>query len=220
MRLIYKSFLPLILLAVLGFVWSVPITNAGGWADFFATSDPAALYFHLFQLAGLTAFTLIAFQILTGPYMKLWETVYGKNFYKFHAYEGLFASLFALLHPSLLLISLWLSDVSYWEFMQGYPKTIYFGPAALFLLIITVSTAASAVLLNQPRFQGWWHRLHLANYLVFLFVFIHSLLNGSDLLRPDSPLRPLWWIFFVAMLVGFIYRRIIRPRTEGDSGLS
>lgn len=219
MRRLLQFFFPILSLAILGFVWSVPIQNAGGWTTYWTIADPSAFIYRLFQLAGLTAFTLVSLQILTGPYMKFWEHLYGPRFYKFHAYEGLFALLFALLHPSLLLVSLNLQKVSYFDFVTTLPYQFYFGPFALLLMVTTVSTAALTILFGRPAFQKSWHWIHLANYGVFLLVFFHSISIGSDVASPTSTLRPLWWLFLAGMIVGLLYRRVYRVITEKDAGL-
>ena len=222
MRRIFRKFLkfalPFLAGAILGYVWSVSISPNGGLAATFvggATSDTYAL----FRLAGLTAFVLVGLQVITGPFMQFLTNLYGARFRNFHMYSGLFTFLFALLHPSLLLVYLFLSDVNYFEFVGQfgpfiYPHTyaigvgVYFGQAALLLMVVTVSTAAMANLFRRPRFASSWRWIHLANYAIFFLVFTHSLKIGTDVSPPDSPLRPLWWIFFASAVVGLVYRRI------------
>ncbi len=211
---------PLIALDLLIIVWSVPIANAGGWAAFWESTDLAALTYRLFQLAGLTAFTLVSFQVLTGPYLKLWEKLYGPQFYRFHAFEGIFALLFALLHPSLLLVSLAYQKISLFTFIKAFPIQYYFGPLALTLMLVTVTTAALTILRKVPRFAKTWHWLHLLNYAVFVLAYFHSLTIGSDLVSPTSQLRPLWNFFLIGLVVGLIYRRIYRVVQEKDHGLA
>jgi len=210
MRTLLKLLLPAVGAGLLAYTWSVSIAANGGFAATFGVAG-AALAFNLFRLAGLTAFTLVSFQVLTGPYMAFWERLYGKNFYRFHAYEGLFALFFALLHPILLYGYLFASDLGPLEFAKGYPFTYYFGPLALLTMVITVSTAASAVLLNHQFFQKRWHFIHLANYLVFLLVFFHSLTIGTDVAPATSALRALWWFYFAGMVVGLAYHRAYLP---------
>lgn len=193
--------------AVLFLEWSLAARADSGLAGTSSPGHPAALLYKLVRLAGLTAFTLVAFQVLTGPYMDLWESLYGTGFYRIHAYEGLGALVVALLHPALLLIFLDSSRTTLSSFTPGLPLRFYLGPLALLLMLATVSTAALAVLLNRPRFKTIWHTIHLANYAVFIFILLHSIAVGTDLASPRSPLRFLWLLFFLAMLVGFLRRR-------------
>lgn len=209
-----KNLLRILFLAIafglLTFTWSAAIHGNGGFAATFAVGGTGLAY-NLFRLAGLTAFSLVSFQVLTGPYMAFWERLYGQGFYRFHAYEGLVALLFSLLHPTLLYGYLFVSGIGIFEFAAGYPFTYYFGPLALLIMIITVSTAASAVLLNRPLFRNRWRLIHIANYLVFLLVFFHSLTIGTDVAPATSALRPLWWFYFAGMIVGLAYRRVYLP---------
>ncbi len=198
---------PTIAILIVLFEWSFSVRANGGLAASFSPGNPAALFYKLFRLAGLGAFTLVAFQVLTGPCMKFWEALYGTSFYRFHAYEGLFALLIALIHPGLLLLSLACSRTSLSRFTLNIPFQFYFGPLALLLMIVTVSTAGLAVILERPRFKKGWHAIHLANYAAFILAFFHSVTIGTDLTSPRTPLRPMWVLFFIAMVMGFLYRR-------------
>jgi predicted ferric reductase len=204
---VLRILFPAIAILIVLFEWSFSARANGGVAATFFPESPAALFYKLFRLAGLTAFTLVAFQVLTGPYMKFWEALYGTRFYRFHAYEGLSALLFALLHPSLLFLYLACSKTSLSTFTENIPFQFYFGPLALLVMLVTVSTAGLAVLLDRPRFKKVWHAIHFANYAVFSLVLLHSLTIGTDLTSPKSPLRPMWMLFFIAMVMGFLYRR-------------
>jgi predicted ferric reductase len=219
-RRVFQLIPIVIALAILAFVWSVPITSAGGWLSFWDNSHPADLTYRLFQLAGLTAFTLIGLQVATGPFMTLWGRLYGPGFYKFHAIQGLAVLLFALLHPLLLGAYLIMKQIDYSEFAAQYPWQLSLGPIALALLLMTIPTAASAVLWNKPYFRRRWHWIHLLNYLVFLTAFLHSISIGSDVSPSDSQLRPLWWTFFVIWIFAGLYRRVFRVVKEKSHGLS
>ena len=198
---------PTIAILIVLFEWSFSVRANGGLAATFSPGNPAALFYKLFRLAGLAAFTLVTFQVLTGPSMKFWQALYGTGFYRFHAYEGLLALLIGLLHPGLLLLSLACSKTSLSRFTQNIPFQFYFGPLALLLMLVTVSTAWLTVILERPRFEKGWHAIHLANYAVFILAFLHSVTIGTDLTSPKNPLRPMWVLFFIAMIMGFLYRR-------------
>ena len=188
------------------FLWSVSIGNNGGLSATFAAGDPAQFAYQLFKLAGLTAFFLVSLQIATGPFNHLWKELYGPNFNRYHQYQGLVAFCFAWLHPLLLLFYWLYSKTNPLTFASGFTFHYYFGPAALLLLTVTVATAALTHLLRQTRFRGSWRVIHYLNYLVFLLVFFHSLNVGSDL-EVSSPLRPIWWGFFLVWLLGLGYQR-------------
>ena len=204
---VLRILFPAMAVLVALFEWSYSVRANGGLDATFSPANPAALFYRLSRLAALAAFSLVAFQILTGPCMKLWEALYGAGFYRFHACEGLLALLTVLLHPSLLFMSLAYSKTSLSSFTRDMPFQFYFGPLALLLMLVTVSTAGLAVILKRPRFKKGWHAIHLANYAAFILAFFHSVTIGTDLTSPRSPLRPLWVLFFIAMVTGFFYRR-------------
>ena len=207
MKSFLKIFFPVVGAGLLAFILSVSIRANGGLAATF-TASGFAFGFNLFKLAGLTAFTLVGFQVLTGPFMQFWTWLYGPAFYRIHGFMGVFALAFSILHPVILYWALIASGIGIIEFSKSYGAAYYLGPAALLLMIVTVSTAASAVFLHKPLFQKHWRWIHYANYIIFLLVFIHSLRIGSDVAPADSPLRPVWWLFFLGMIAGLVYRRV------------
>jgi len=217
MKSILKFLFPLIAVALLLYIWSVSIQNNGGLNATFASGNTEALIYNIFKLAGLTAFTLVGFQVLTGPYMKFWEKLYGSKFYKFHAFEGIFTLIFAISHPILLLTFLKVSQIT----LPQFSGALTLGLIAIILMFITVSTAVSSVLLNRPSFMKKWHFIHLLNYVVFILVFAHSMTIGTDVSPAGSPLRIIWMFFFVGMLIGFIYKRFwgmnFENRREGQT---
>jgi len=219
MRRILQFLFPILGLIILAWVWSVSINANGGLVATFASSQPIGTIYNLVRLAGLTTFVLVSFQIATGPYMKLWERLYGPNFYRFHAFEGTLTLVFASLHPSLLLLYAVVSQTPYLELVHAYPWQYYLGPTAWFFMVITVSTAAATILWRSNRFQRWWHVIHLANYLVFVLGFVHSISIGSDVADPLSPLRLLWYTFAAVAVAGLLYRRVYRVFREKNPGL-
>src|SRR3989344_464710 len=214
MKSILKILFPLIAATTLFYIWSVSIQNNGGLNATFNSGDAESLIYNLLKLAGLTAFTLVGFQVLTGPYMKFWEYLYGQNFYRYHAFQGIFTLVFALLHPILLLLFLKLANINIFEFSNGQPYQYYFGSVALILMLFTVTTAISNVLLKKLRFTKKWHYIHFLNYGIFILVFAHSMTIGTDVSPKGSSLKIIWVFFFIGAVVGFIYRRIYRVIRE------
>src|SRR3990167_9335109 len=96
MKALFRVLLPILAVTILVDVWVVFFDVNGGFRTIINQGSDAIFIF--FRLAGLTAFTLLGFQIATGPFMKLLEELYGQKFYKVHAIEGVFTLLFALLH--------------------------------------------------------------------------------------------------------------------------
>jgi predicted ferric reductase len=216
MKQFLKILFPVLGAALLMWVLSVSINNNGGlYATFHGTSTVVS--YNIFRLAALAAFVLMSFQIITGPYMHLWNKLYGKDsFYFFHSYEGIFVLVFALLHFGFIHLFMHLQSLSLTQFSALYREPyITFGPVVLALLAVTSITAIIAVLFLHQKPRRWWRYFHYANYVVYLLAFFHSMNVGSDL-HQGSPLRPLWYIFFILFIFGFIYKRIIRVIQKRD----
>jgi predicted ferric reductase len=209
MKKFLQFLLPIVGFVVLVFVWVVSINNNGGLAGTFKVSVDQLTY-NLVRLAGLTTFVLLSYQIITGTFMHLFNILYGENFYFFHSYAGILVLILASTHYALIHVFMSFFDFTIKTFSALYPSPyIIFGPIALFLLIITSTTAILAVLILKQKPKRWWRYFHYANYLVFLLVFFHSINLGTDLSKGGD-LRPLWYTFFALFIMGIIYKRIIR----------
>ena len=209
MKLFLKIFIPVAGAVILAFILSVSIRANGGITATFAASG-FDFGFNLFKLAGLAAFTLIAFQVLTGPFMRFGAQLYGPKFFRIHGFMGVFALAFSILHPAIIYWALIASGIGILEFSKGYGIAYYLGPLALLLIIITTTTALSAIFFHQPTFQRHWRWIHYANYIIFLLVFLNSITIGSDVTPQESALRPVWWLFFLGMIAGLAYRKVYR----------
>jgi len=189
MKHVLRILFPTIAILLILFEWSFSVRANGGLAAAFSPGNPAALFYKLFRLAGLAAFTLVAFQVLTGPYMKFWETLYGTRFYRFHAYEGLLALLIAFLHPSLLFISLSTSTSDHLPyFLCSRPCRPPGSPCSW-----TDHDSRGA----GTRFTSRTTR-HSSS---------PSCTASQSVLISPLPRRPIWVLFFIAMVMGFVYRR-------------
>lgn len=209
MKLFLKIFFPIVGAGILAFILSVSIRANGGLTATF-TASGFAFGFNLFKLAGLTAFALIAFQVVIGPFMRFGAQLYGPKFFRIHGFMGISTLVFSILHPVILYWSLIASGIGILEFAKNYGIAYYLGPMALFLIIITAATALSAVFFHRPAFRKHWRWIHYANYIIFLLVFLHSMNIGSDITPHESALRPVWWFFFFGTIAGLTYRRVYR----------
>jgi len=208
-KLILKVFFPVLAVLLLYFVIYVSIQNSTDGLGLASLSTTSELIYSLFKIAGLVAFTLIGIQVSTGPFMSVWEKLYGSKYYLFHAFSGIFSLVFAFLHPILLFVYLAIVKTSFFNFVSGFTFHVYLGPLALLLMILTVSTATSSVLIKKVAF-GRWRYIHFLNYAVFISAFLHSFIIGSDFTASDSPLRVMWISFLIIMILGFIYSRFTR----------
>jgi predicted ferric reductase len=147
----------------------------------------------IFPLLGLYAFTLVTWQVLIATNLrwlrKLWPRIIN-----FHHFEGGFALLFAVLHPTFILIGFGLVNYLHFRFVSPHLRWwLIPSYTALTILIGTVITASLAWRgMNIP----WWRKLHRLNYLVFILVWLHSWFIGTD-----TRTRLLRWIWIVYLLL-------------------
>lgn len=206
------SYLKYLLLGVYVFLVGLPIyiffdSRAGS----FTGLDPKSLSLILFPVFGLLAFSLVSMQVIIGPNIRVLRKIV-PEIYAFHRFQGLFAFLFAILHPLLLLlgagfVSTFLTKDVVSPDLRGF---ILFGQAALLCMLVTVPTAFAAWKLNT--FKQSWRWLHYLNYLVFIFAWAHSWFIGSDI-RTTS-LKYVWAFYLVAG-VGSLAIRVLSPSTIG-----
>ncbi len=174
----------------------------------------------LFPLFGLYAFTLVWAQIILGSFAPFWRK-YFPRVNTLHRRLGVFALVFALLHPSLLFVGV--GPTVYFARTYVAPNLvplILVGYVQLFLL---VTTACTALLMKLPWLKTRWRIIHWFNYAVFFLVFFHSWFLGHNL-RSSESLRILWIVYGVTVLCA-LGLRVQRARRkvntmQTDSGSS
>lgn len=189
-------------------------TNRGGLAVLAGTSTSAALQV-LFPLIGLYAFTFVTFQVLIATNLHWLKPVW-PHIIHFHRFQGIFALLFACLHPLFILGGYGLSTYIHYRFVPA-GKWPWLVPAYTALLIM-LCTVTTALLAWHGRNLPFWRRLHLLNYLVFPLVWLHSWFIGSD--TQLSTLRIVWLVYLAMVCVSIIYkyRRLFMVRSAGVDG--
>lgn len=182
-----------------------------GGPGFLSGLDPRTFMLSVFPLVGLYAFTLVWAQVMLGANMPLLRSAI-PWVETFHRVEGVFALLFALTHPLLLVGGLGLFEYLKIGFVATqYRIFVLLGDLQLLLIILTAGTA---LLMKLPWLKRRWHLIHYANYAVFAMVWTHSWFLGSDV-RP-TPLRYLWY-FFAATVVLSLAGRVLRTRRKAPS---
>ncbi len=176
-----------------------------GGFDFLTGQDLQTLSQLLFPLIGLYAFFFVWSQVMIGT-NRDWLHTFFPGIIRFHRIEGVFALLFAVVHPTLLLIGV--GPAVY--FAKSYvPQSlhlyVWLGYLQLTLIILTAGTA---MLMRLPVIRKVWRWIHFANYAVFVSVWTHSWFLGSDVQATN--LRYLWYFYggtFVLTTIGRIVRR-------------
>lgn len=197
----FRLVLPFVWLVILILPGYVFFSSRAGLA-FLEGADFGSASRRLFPLVGLYAFTLVWSQVVLGSGMNLWRKVYPK-IEGYHRKQGVFTLLFAITHPTLLLIGV--GPTAYFTRTYVAPELmlfVWFGYVQLFLLILT---ALAALLRKKIAWlRARWRVIHVLNYLVFILVWFHSWFLGSDV-QPTN-LKYLWWFFGATAIVTTCYR--------------
>ena len=149
-----------------------------------------------FPLVGLYAFTFVTLQVLIATNLR-WLTRLWPGVIRYHRAQGIFALLFALLHPLFILVGFGLASMLSNGFVRpGLARWTIPSYAALAILMFTVATA---LLAWSGRRLSWWRSVHRLNYLVFGLVWVHSWFIGTD--TPTSLLRTVWIVYLLLVVV-------------------
>ena len=170
-----------------------------GFSSFMHLANLQAVLKLMFPLLGLYAFTFVTWQVLIATNLRWLRKLFPRVIY-FHRFEGGFALLFAVLHPTFILIGFGLVSYLHLRFVSSNLRWWLIPSfAALTILLGTVITASLAWRgMNIP----WWRKLHRLNYLVFALVWIHSWFIGTD--THTRLLRTVWVVYLLAVTISVI----------------
>lgn len=162
---------------------------------------------HLFPLLGLYAFTLVWIQVMIGSLTPLWRR-YWPRVTTLHRWLGVFALLFAILHPLFLFVGVgW---TVYLARTYVAPHLVVFVWLGYFQLLLIITTASTALLMRWPWLRKHWRTIHLLNYVVFYSVLVHSLALGHDV-GSSALLRGLWYAYGLMVTIALIFRLKRKP---------
>lgn len=165
-----------------------------GGVSFLSGLDAATLSSLLFPLVGLYAFTLVWAQVVLGSGMWLWRKVFSW-IETLHRTQGVFALLFALTHPTMIAYGYGLELYLSREYVA--PELKFYLYLGYFQLLVLCCTVATALLRKTSFMKKWWRKIHLANYAVFVSVWVHGWFLGSDV--QFSSLKYLWLMYAVTV---------------------
>jgi DMSO/TMAO reductase YedYZ heme-binding membrane subunit len=155
----------------------------------------------MFPFVGLYAFYFVWVQFMLGSNM-YWMRAKYPWLLKFHRFEGGMALLFALLHPTLLVLSLGISEYYKYDFV-AQDKLIYVWIGYLQLLLI-MCTAGTALLRRVIWLKDRWYFVHYANYLMFALVWVHSWNLGSNV--QGTSLQYLWYFYGLTAIASVLVK--------------
>jgi len=209
-----RVLLPLVFAAALVIPALAFFSNRGG-TGFLAGLDLPTFSILMFPLVGLYAFTLLWVQFMLGSSLYPLRAVF-PWIETFHRTEGVFVLLFALLHPTLVLLGVGsLAEYFKTDFVaDALVPWVWVGEVQLTLLCITVATA---ILRKTKRLRTRWHYIHYANYIVFGLAWLHSWNLGTDV---QSSLAWLWYCYGATALISAGARlvREVRTRRRAKAG--
>jgi DMSO/TMAO reductase YedYZ heme-binding membrane subunit len=186
-----------------------------GGLTFLSGHDGRTTALLIFPLFGLYALTLVWLQVMLGSLMPLWRKLFPNIFY-YHRWQGSFALLFALTHPTLLAFGVGIDHYLKRDFIASSKVPfIFFGYTALFCILLTV---ISALAMKTKLGRRFWRTIHYLNYLVFVSAWIHSYNLGSDI--QSTGLRYVWMWYGGSVVVAFILRLTTARRKTVSAPIS
>ena len=166
---------------------------------------------------GVTAYLLLALEVGLGLVLShprntaSWRLT--KPVFPWHELLTVFTGAFIVLHSALLAIDPYAGVGILGALVPGLsgyrPPAIAIGTVASYAFIVTAVSAKWTKLLPS----GWWLRIHRLTAVVFLLVWVHALLAGTD----SVALLPLYLVTGVPVVAGVAHRwwtakaRPVRP---------
>lgn len=175
---------------------------------YFTNLTPKEFSYMIFPLFGLYAYLFVWSQFLLGTNMD-WIKPRMPALYRFHKFEGGVALLFALTHPTLLVLGLGLSTYYHYKFVPH--SHLIFIVLGYFQLTLIICTAGTALLRRIPWLKERWYIIHYLNYILFVSVWIHSWFLGTDI--QQGTLRAVWIFIGITGVLSAVARFIRRPVT-------
>jgi predicted ferric reductase len=163
-----------------------------------STSNPLLYIGYLQRVVGMWAFLMLADQIVVGAFLPKITEKLGGWFYKYHIIQGIITYFLLLIHPVLYFIYLSVARNTinpFYVFTDFCIKCTV--PNELFVSLgrfafwIAIAAGLAAIYRTKASFlRNYWKYFHVLNYVIFIFIFIHSKMLGKDLTNP---------------LIGFVY---------------
>ncbi|KKQ91724.1 MAG: hypothetical protein UU16_C0014G0001 [Candidatus Woesebacteria bacterium GW2011_GWA2_40_7] len=176
----------------LGVLSLVPISLLANTPPVYVLRNSSTIANFVQRFLGLTAFTLLFFQIILGAFMEKWTNKLGGWIFRFHIIEGVIAYILIILHPiSFMFFNYFLGrGLDPFYIFTGFcllcPTRIDFfytlGRVSFWLL--NISVWAGLLRAATPYMRVNWRKFHILNYLVFVLIGIHSIGVGTDVGTP------------------------------------
>ncbi|MBI2410554.1 MAG: FAD-dependent oxidoreductase [Candidatus Kerfeldbacteria bacterium] len=204
----FQILIPLFYIAILILPGYLFFTSRGG-LSFLNGLEPPIVLLLIFPLVGLYAFTILWAQFMMGTNMPYLRRLF-PWILRAHITQGIFVLLFALAHPLLLINGIGFTSYVHYEFVgkKLIPYAVL-GQISVFILMLTIATG---LLRKSKWLQNKWWYIHLLNYALFVFTWIHSWNIGSD--TQIGNMKYLWLFFGTTGVLSILVRigRALRKR--------
>lgn len=160
---------------------------------------PDRILYVLARFFALYALVFLSFQIFLGAFMPELGRIFRLNIYLAHVWLGGLVYFLIILHVLLVFLSGRLS-LTFNLLPAERPAIILAVFAFLFLNLAILAAFA------RKKVGAVWQKIHWLNYLVFVLIFIKSIMIGSDIIFFQ--IKILYFILALMFIVSF-YRRFV-----------
>lgn len=176
------------------------------WLPFEADpSDPSYTYYTILRWLGLTLYSLIFLQIMSGGFRRpLNKILHPLWHHRWHVTVGFLVIAFALAHPFFLYLTNYTVYGSFVYLENGarYNTGLLLGYLQEALII---SGFIAAILMNFfKKWINFWRKIHWLMYVAFFSATVHSYILGTDI--NTGWYGVVRWIMVAAVIAAVIWR--------------
>lgn len=159
----------------------------------------STLLYGLGQLAGISAYSFLAFLVFFGDTARFWDRYFGLDrIIKFQRKFSFFTLAFILLHPIFFIASAGFKNVSGFLIPNFTMPGLALGIIAFYIYIAVM---IASYLYKRISYNSWQY-IHIGTYILVFGALIHAVLIGSD--KDDYAL--IYGISFILLITGIIFR--------------
>lgn len=191
--------------------------------------EPSKIPWYIVRATGIIAYILLALSVMLGLLRKV-KPSFARSFCKHHCDISYLALILSVFHMVNNLIdnyrwSLKIKDLIWFNFSSRIHILLSLGVIAFYLMIIVVFTSVSPKIIAKIKYKKWYW-IHISSYLLYVFVIIHSLLLGTDLVYGNpinflSVISRIIFFSFIAvntvLLTIFLYKRFFNKEIEKEA---
>ena len=170
-------------------------------------TDPL-FHLTLFRMFGLYAFTLVWSQIMLGALRLPLTRLFGSKILGLHIAFGITTLLFTFLHTCLFSLAHFLQTPPVFfppTMLQTYLGNMaIYGYLGLIAFDLMLLTTAAGLLRKRVFIRKYWRLIHQGNYFIFILVFIHSSMIGSEI--GTLPMQYLYRFFLLTFIGVVVYK--------------